>query len=127
VSFDLAVWEGDRPANDLAAAAEFRRLYDRYREAGAPVEPSPRIAAYVQALLARYPDIDTEAGEQSPWSTAPLMDEARGPLVYFPMAWGRCAETSDWATRLAEHHGLNCFDPQATRLRTSYRRLGASS
>jgi hypothetical protein len=121
VSFDLAVWEGDRPANDFAAAAEFKRLYDQYTESGAPVEPTARIAAYVQALLARYPDIDTEAGEESPWSTAPLMDEARGPLVYFPMAWSRSEETSEWATRLAEHQGLNCFDPQATQLRTSYR------
>ncbi|MEU8228777.1 hypothetical protein AB0C12_04125 [Actinoplanes sp. NPDC048967] len=30
MSYDLAVWEGDRPANDLAAAAELKLLYDRY-------------------------------------------------------------------------------------------------
>jgi hypothetical protein len=127
VSFDLAVWEGDRPANDFAAAAEFKRLYDLYIESDAPVEPTARIATYVQALLARYPDIDTDAGDESPWSTAPLMNEARGPLVYFPMVWSRSEETSEWATRLAEHQGLNCFDPQATQLRTSYRERSASS
>jgi hypothetical protein len=34
MSCHLAVWEGDRPANDVAAAAEFERLYDSYIESG---------------------------------------------------------------------------------------------
>jgi hypothetical protein len=110
VSYDLAVWEGDRPANDLAARAEFQRLYDRYMGSDAPVEPTTRVAAYVEALLARYPDLTTDAGEDSPWSTGPLINEAKGPLLYFPMVWSRCEETSEWAARLAEEHGLNCYD-----------------
>ena len=58
------------------------------------VGPTARIAAYVAALLNRYPDIDTDAGEDSPWSTGPLLSEASGPLVYFPMVWSRCDEVS---------------------------------
>src|SRR5215831_3600928 len=104
MSYDLAVWEGDRPANDVAAAAEFERLYDRYIESDDAVEPTARIAAYVTALLGRYPDIGTEAGSDSPWSTGPLMGDARGPLLYFPMVWSRCEEVSAWAVRLAEEH-----------------------
>jgi hypothetical protein len=46
------VWEGDRPANDVAPAAEFERLYDRYIESDELVEPTARIVAYVTALLA---------------------------------------------------------------------------
>jgi hypothetical protein len=75
----------------------------------------------VQALLDRYPDIDTDAGGESPWSTGPLMDEASGPLVYFPMVWSRCEETSQWAVDLAEESGLNCYDPQWNQLRTQFR------
>ena len=118
MSYDLAVWEGDRPADDVAAAAEFQSLYERYIESGEPVEPTARIAAYVAALLDRYPDIDTDAGADSPWSTGPLLSEASGPLVYFPMVWSRCDEVSAWAARLADEHGLNCYDPQKNQLRT---------
>jgi hypothetical protein len=118
MSYDLAVWEGDRPADDVAAAAEFQRLYDRYIESDDLAQPTARVAAYVAALLDRYPDIGTDAGEESPWSTGPLMSEARGPLVYFPMVWSRCDEVSAWAAKLAEEHELNCYDPQWDQLRT---------
>lgn len=121
MSYDLAVWEGERPANDLAAAAEFQRLYDRYIDSGEPSAPTPRIAAYALALLDRYPDISTPAGEDSPWSTSPLMNEASGPLMYFPMVGNRCDEVSAWAAQLAAEHGLNCYDPQWNQLRTQFR------
>ena len=120
MSYDLAVWEGDRPANDAAAAAEFNALYTRLIESEESVEPTARIAAYVAALLDRYPDIDTDAGEDSPWSTGPLLSEASGPLVYFPMVWSRCDEVSAWAAEVAEQHELNCYDPQREQLRTSW-------
>ncbi|GAA2583924.1 hypothetical protein GCM10010435_72160 [Winogradskya consettensis] len=92
MSYDLAVWDGDRPANDVAAAAKFDKLYDQYVEPDDRVEPTARIAAYVRALLDRYPDIDTDAGEDSPWSTGGLTGGASGPLVYFPMVWSTCDE-----------------------------------
>jgi hypothetical protein len=121
MSYDLAVWEGERPANDLTAAAEFERLYDRYIDSEEASAPTPRIAAYAQALLDRYPDISTQAGEDSPWSTSPLMNEVRGPLMYFPMVGSRCEEVSAWAAQLAADHGLNCYDPQCDQLRTQFR------
>ena len=122
MSYDLAVWEGDRPANDSAAAAEFEALYERYIASDETVEPTERIAAYVAVLLARFPDIGTAAGDDSPWSTGPLMSEANGPLVYFPMVWSRCDEVSAWAAEVAEQHALNCYDPQLEQLRTSWGR-----
>jgi hypothetical protein len=121
MSYDLAVWEGERPANDLAAAEEVQRLYDRYIDSDESSAPTPRIAGYVQALLDRYPDISTQAGEDSLWSTAPLMNAGRGPLIYLPMVWSRCDEVSAWAVQLAAEHGLNCYDPQWDQLRTRFR------
>jgi hypothetical protein len=120
MSYDLAVWEGDRPANDVAAAAEFEFLYGRYIESDQPVEPTPSMVAYVAALLDRYPDIDLDTGDDSPWSSGPLLSQASGPLVYFPMVWSRCDEVSAWAARLAEDHALNCYDPQLGQLRTPW-------
>src|SRR3954447_3711704 len=118
MSYDLAVWEGDRPADDAAAAAEFERLYNRYIESDEDVPPTPRIAAFVQALLDRYPDRGTDGGGDSPWSTGPLLNDASGPVIYFPIVWRRWEEVSGQAAQLAEDHGLHCFDPQQNQLRT---------
>jgi hypothetical protein len=127
MSYDLAVWEGDPPADDDAAIAEFEILYERYI-GGAKVTPTDRIIAYVTALLDRYPDINTAAGYQdSPWASAPLLSEASGPLIYFPMVSSRGDEVAPWAARLAGEHGLVCFDPVLDQLRTSWARRGTSS
>ena len=80
--------------------------------------PTPRVAAYVAALPARYPDIGPETGDDSPWSSGPLINEASGRLMYFPMVWSSCEETSERAARLGAEHGLNCYDPQSSQLRT---------
>ncbi|WP_251096467.1 hypothetical protein [Streptomyces sp. Caat 7-52] len=42
MSYDLAVWEGVRPADDAAAGRLFRDLYDRYVDTGAEHPPSDR-------------------------------------------------------------------------------------
>jgi len=122
VSYDLSVWEGELPVDDEAALEMFRLLYgqhiDRHFAEGRTLEPpSPRIAAFAMALLERYPDIDTEAGDDSPWSTAPLLGEGVGPMMHFPMVWSRSKEVSAWAAQLAHDQGLVCFDPQLGQLR----------
>lgn len=116
MSYDLAVWEGDRPADDKAAGRCFRDLYDRYIDTDEPeIPPTERITAFVGALLERWPDLSNDL--DSPWSTGPLIKEARGPLIYFPMAWSRADEASAFAAEVASSMGLICFDPQARRLR----------
>jgi hypothetical protein len=117
VSYDLAVWEGERPAGDAVAGGEFERLYAHYIGGGQLQPPTPRIAAYVRALLDRYPDIDTDAGEDSPWADGPLMRDASGPLIYFPLVYSQCDQASVWAAQIAQEHGLVCYDPQIGKLR----------
>ncbi|MFC9261340.1 hypothetical protein ACFT25_16180 [Streptomyces hydrogenans] len=74
MSYGLAVWEGERPADDAAVTRRFRGLYDRFMETEEPaVSPSERIADFVAALLARWPDLAEDDGDTSPWSTAPLI------------------------------------------------------
>ena len=118
MSYDLAVWEGDRPADDAAAAAEFERLYNRYVDSGEGAPPTPKIASYVQALQDRCPDGGTEDGTDRPWTTGSLLNDACGPLIYFPIGWSRHDEVLGWAVQLAEDRGLHCFDPQRNQLRT---------
>lgn len=113
MSYDLAVWEGERPADDKSAARCFSDLYDRYIDADGPeVPPTERITAYVAALLERWPDLTADGLSTLPWSTGPLIREARGPLIYFPMGWGMANEASAFAAETASKMGLVCFDPQ---------------
>ncbi|MFB7233979.1 MULTISPECIES: hypothetical protein [unclassified Streptomyces] len=116
MSYDLAVWEGDRPTNDKAAGKAFSDLYDRYLEGEAKEPPAERITAYVAALLGRWCDITETEDETSPWSVGPLIDGASGPLVYFGLAWDRAEEASTFAAAVANSMGLICFDVQQDRL-----------
>jgi hypothetical protein len=118
MTYDLAVWEGDRPASDAAAGKYYREHLVPQLAAcdpADPVPPTPRIKAYVEALLAHWPDIDQD--EDSPWSASPLMGAAIGSFVYFPVVYTMADETSSFAAALAQKHDLVCYDPQLERLR----------
>jgi hypothetical protein len=114
MSYDLAVWEGSQPSDDVAAGDQYESLMD-LMESDELGEPTPRIRAYVEALLARWPDIDEV--EDGPWAVSGLMGEASGPLFYFPMVFSRADEASAFAAALARDHGLVCYDPQMGCLR----------
>ncbi|WP_406266449.1 hypothetical protein OH779_20435 [Actinacidiphila glaucinigra] len=117
MSYDLAVWEGERPADDKAAGRAFTDLYERYVDTDEEHPPSERIAAYLAALLERWCDLTEDDEETSPWSTGPLIGEASGPFVYFPIRWSMAEEASACAATLAHSMGLICFDPQENRIR----------
>lgn len=119
MSIDLAVWEGPEPASDKEAVATFQELYERYIEHEGGTPPTESIAAYVNTLLARFPDLtelDDEAVDDCPWAAGPLMDEASGPFLYFAMTRNKAAEEAwDFAVGAARAAGLVCFDPQSER------------
>ena len=116
MTYNLAVWQGPMPATAEDALAQYEAMVERLG-AGQLEEPTPTIRAYVDALLARWPDIDDEDDNDTPWVTSPLIGEAFGNAIYFPMVWSRCEEASDFAAHLAQQHGLVCFDPQLGNLR----------
>ncbi|MEU8550559.1 hypothetical protein AB0C81_26860 [Streptomyces roseoverticillatus] len=118
MSYDIAVWEGDRPADDAAAVQCFRNLYDQYMGTNEQAPPTRAIVAFVAALLQRWPDLSEDAEDLSPWSADPLIGEARGPLIYFPMRYSMAEEASDYAAQVATAMSLTCFDPQEMRLRS---------
>lgn len=116
MSFDLAVWEGPMPPTNEAAAGVFRQLMDRLERGEGESQASPRIRAYVDALLARWPDITGEPDDESPWADGPLIANAFGEAIYFSMVWSRADEAAEFAARVAAEHGLVCFDPQSESL-----------
>ncbi|MET9720678.1 hypothetical protein ABZZ46_35505 [Streptomyces rochei] len=117
MSYDLAVWEGERPADDETAGRVFHDLCARYIDSDVKEPPSEHIAAYVAALLERWCDLTEDEEDTSPWSTGPLIGEASGPLIYFPMRWSMAEEASAYAAAVSESMGLVCFDVQQNRLR----------
>ncbi|MEU9479657.1 hypothetical protein [Streptomyces sp. NPDC048191] len=122
MSYDLAVWEGVRPADDATATTTFQDLYRKHmrRMGGQKTPPAPLIRQYVEALVTRWPDLspddDEEDEDASPWSDGPLINNASGPLFYFGMVFSKHQEASSFAVDLARTLGLICFDPQTGRL-----------
>ncbi|WP_405784158.1 hypothetical protein OG512_37250 [Streptomyces sp. NBC_01378] len=116
MSYDLAVWDGDRPLDDDQAGSTYDELYERYLESDdVVVPPVPRIVAFVEALTARYPD---DVDRSVVWASTPVIDEASGPIVYLLMSYGKAEEVSEYAAALACAHELICFDPQGESLRS---------
>lgn len=81
MSYDLAVWEGARPPAASDASAINKLLMDRM-EQGPHTEPTPRIRAFVEGLLAKWPDITDDEGADSPWADGPLINNADGDAIY---------------------------------------------
>jgi hypothetical protein len=117
MSYDLAVWDGDRPAADRWAERLFLQLYDQYIVTEAAQPPTPIISRYVATLLEKWPDLSKDNLDICPWTCSPLISNARGPIFYF----GICYEVSDnvaaYAAETARRLSLVCYDPQTRKLR----------
>ena len=124
MSYDLAVWEGGSPAGEKVALATFLALYEKWFGDDEPPpdeDPTPTqpIQRYVAALLERWPDITTDAGDESPWADGPLEANAAGNFFFFSLVWSRAEEAAAYCADLATRHGLVCFDPQTNAVRSS--------
>ncbi|MEV6877836.1 hypothetical protein [Amycolatopsis sp. NPDC051128] len=115
MSYDLAVWEGQRPDGDDEAIEIFAELAERYLEED-EVPATPKIARFVEALVQRWGDL--EDTEDSPWATGGTGD-ASGPVLHINIRHGdeRVGEVSAHVAGLAQEHGLVCYDFQQNRVR----------
>lgn len=112
MSYDLLVWEGERPATDALAAEQVELIMNRI-DAGEP--PTERIRRYVGDLLYQWPDDDAHS-DDAPWAAGPLINEASGPAIHIAIVPSRAEEVAAAAADVADRHGLQCYDLQlATR------------
>ncbi|MFI6294519.1 hypothetical protein ACIBEJ_23210 [Nonomuraea sp. NPDC050790] len=109
MSFDLAVWFEDEPITPLRATAKFLDWCE------APGEDSPpgaraEVAAFVDDLTARYPDLTADNYAGSPWAEPLTVAE---DIVLASAVFPRAAEVCRTVFELAGRHGLVVFDPQS--------------
>ena len=113
MSFDLAVMNVETPISSQEAA----EIYGKICEGNYDVlKPSEKIDAFYQELINKYPDIESYADDEvddCPWSVE--IDVSDGAVVMC-MVWSRVEEVAPFVMRLAEKHGLACYDPQDDKL-----------
>ena len=114
MTYTLAVWDGDTPADDVQAADEYDRLVELTEDHSIPA--TPKIRRYVETLLARWPDITERAGEISPWADGPLISDATGPLFVFGLSTFLGEEPFRYCRTVAREQGLVFFDPAEQQL-----------
>ena len=115
MSYDLAVWKGPRPSKNEEALAEYQRRYDVAM--AEPTDPSPEIVACLRRGPARrFPDLGEPGDDESPWASGPLLSEASGDFIYFPMTYSGAEAALPFCVEMAQKHGLVCFDPQSIEL-----------
>jgi hypothetical protein len=107
MSYDLAVWVGKRPATyDV-----WESLASRYENN--PEPPDKRIVAFVETLLAKWPDLNSGDDEGSPWCDGSLMSSAVGEYFYCGLVFSAVNWAVPFIAQTAQEHGLVCFDRQA--------------
>jgi hypothetical protein len=120
VTYDVAVWEGERPADDADALVEYERMWEQYEDSSAPA--SPRILEYIKALTTRYPDLmdlpEDAPEDTAPWADGPLTGNVVGPFFYFALTYSGAEAALPFIADTARAHGLVCFDPQRPGLLT---------
>ena len=114
MSYDLVVWAGGRPSSDEQASVEYqRRMHALESDDEQGAEPAAVIRAFVDAALARYPALDDDSGDECPWATAPLLDDAVGDVIFVPLTYTGAEYAREELAAIASGLGLVCYDPQA--------------
>jgi hypothetical protein len=111
MSFDLVVLSGARPLNADEARDAYKRLCSGAQWSEVLVADD-RIARFIAALSARWPDIDTLPDAEldaSPWSGGFEVSPAH---VILTMKWSAPDAVIEFCEVTALGLGLNLFDPQ---------------
>jgi len=115
MSYDLAIWDGPRPASDHDAGERHGQLYEKYIENEYQTEVSERLKELIGHLTEQWPEEGVD--DDSPWAAGPLINEASGPYMYLALAWKAADSVSGFIAQVAGVLDLVCFDPQTGTLR----------
>ena len=118
MSFDLGVFYTARSQTDEEAVRRYV-AYCEEDDLTPYIEPSPRVAAFVEELTGELPQIDDwpdETIDECPWSCA--FDRSEGHVL-IPMVWSVADTIPPKIVALAAKHGLDCVDPQSEKILTA--------
>ena len=102
-TYDLGIWQSEGPVT-AAQASHIYASFCRGENPPRAIRPSPAVAAFYADLITQWPDDD------SLWAAPVNQDDAR---VLLSCHWSEAETVCAFVDRLANHHGLILFDPQA--------------
>jgi hypothetical protein len=118
VSYTISIVHVPVPDDDAAAWKLCEQLY----EESDPEEPLPEdVKQLYQTLVARYPCITTDEGEDSPWSDGPLLDNFARTITTLGFISSGGQEPIDFVISTATSMGFTVFDGTSGQLHRSTR------
>ena len=109
MSYDFVIWEGSQPLTDAHASADYQRLR---AENPSSADPTARMRTVIDALLRIYPDWEVPGGAKSPWVDTPLINAARGSVIYLRSVESMAHKVRDLLVSINADMSLVVFDPQ---------------
>lgn len=109
LSYDFVIWEGPQPLSNAHASSDYQRLR---AENPSSADPTRRMRTMIDALLRIYPDRDVRAGSGSPWVDTPLINSARGSVIYLRTEESMAHKVRDLLVSINADMSVVVFDPQ---------------
>jgi len=109
MSWVLVAWDGPVPTSTDDAARIFEELESSVSEEDPPTDA---LRGYVEEMLARWPDITEDDGEDSPWGDGPLIGNASGPLLVFSLVSSSLNESLPYCSEVARRRGIVLYDQE---------------
>ncbi len=109
MSYDFVIWEGSQPLSKAHAGSDYQRLR---ADNPSTADPTQRMRDVIGALLRIYPDRDMPGGSNSPWIDTPLINSARGSVIYLRTDDKLASRVRDLLISINADMSLVVFDPQ---------------
>ena len=109
LSYDFVIWEGPQPLSNAHASSDYQRLR---AENPSSADPTRRMRTVIDALLRIYPDRDRSGGSNSPWIDIPLINSARGSVIYLRSEESMAHKVRDLLISINADMSVVVFDPQ---------------
>ncbi len=113
MTYDFVVWEGSQPLSNAHAGSDYQRLR---ADNPSTADPTNRMRAVVDALLRVHPDRDMPGGSNSPWVDTPLINSARGSVLYLRTEEATAPRVRDLLVSINTDMSLVVFDTRTGEL-----------
>ena len=113
MTYDFVIWEGSQPLSNAHASSDYQRLR---AENPSTADPTQRMRTVIDALLRIYPDLDMPGGSNSPWIDVPLINSARGSVIYLRTQQAMARRVHDLLLSINADMALVVFDAQTGNL-----------